>query len=168
MRVRFRSPTRCNEKFDDLDYLYDIGDISLNISGCMNSCGHHHVANIGILGVDKNNEEWYQITVGGQQGNAAAIGKVIGPSFYAQEVPLVIAALDRPSMSRSALPDERFIDTLATHRHGTVQGAERTSAATAGARPRLTAAKGRSSMSERIIRKHESIVEDSWQVLRPR
>ena len=98
------------QKFDDLDYLHDIGDISLNISGCMNSCGHHHVANIGILGVDKNNEEWYQITVGGQQGNAAAIGKVIGPSFYAQEVPLVIAALiDVYLENRSA--SERFIDT---------------------------------------------------------
>ncbi|WP_300450017.1 nitrite/sulfite reductase [Accumulibacter sp.] len=99
------------QKFDDLDYLYDIGDISLNISGCMNSCGHHHVANIGILGVDKNNEEWYQITIGGQQGNAAAIGKVIGPSFYAQEVPLVIEALiDVYRENRSA--SERFIDTL--------------------------------------------------------
>jgi sulfite reductase (NADPH) hemoprotein beta-component len=99
------------QKFDDLDYLYDIGDISLNISGCMNSCGHHHVANIGILGVDKNNEEWYQITVGGQQGNAATIGKVIGPSFYAQEVPLVIEALiDVYRENRG--DSERFIDTL--------------------------------------------------------
>ncbi|MBE2257263.1 MAG: nitrite/sulfite reductase [Rhodobacteraceae bacterium] len=98
------------QKFDDLDYLYDIGDISLNISGCMNSCGHHHVANIGILGVDKNDEEWYQITVGGQQGNGATIGKVIGPSFYAQEVPLVIEALiDVYREQRTA--SERFIDT---------------------------------------------------------
>jgi sulfite reductase (NADPH) hemoprotein beta-component len=100
-----------NEKFDDLDYLYDIGDISLNISGCMNSCGHHHVANIGILGVDKNDEEWYQITIGGQQGNAAAIGKVIGPSFYAQEVPEVIAALLTVYVEQRT-PSERFIDTL--------------------------------------------------------
>jgi sulfite reductase (NADPH) hemoprotein beta-component len=100
-----------NEKFDDLDYLFDIGDISLNISGCMNSCGHHHVANIGILGVDKNDEEWYQITVGGQQGNAAAIGKVIGPSFHAHEVPLVIEALVTVYVEQR-LPDERFIDTL--------------------------------------------------------
>ena len=77
----------------------------------MNSCGHHHVANIGILGVDKNNEEWYQITVGGQQGNAATIGKVIGPSFYAQEVPLVIEALiDVYRENRG--DSERFIDTL--------------------------------------------------------
>ncbi|MBP9805189.1 MAG: nitrite/sulfite reductase [Candidatus Accumulibacter sp.] len=100
-----------NEKFDDLDYLYDIGDLSLNISGCMNSCGHHHVANIGILGVDKNDEEWYQITIGGQQGNAATIGKVIGPSFYAMEVPEVIEALiDVYVEQRTA--SERFIDTL--------------------------------------------------------
>jgi len=99
------------QKFDDLDYLYDIGDISLNLSGCMNSCGHHHVANIGILGVDKNDEEWYQITIGGQQGNAATIGKVIGPSFYAMEVPEVIGALiDVYLEQRTA--GERFIDTL--------------------------------------------------------
>ncbi|MEO8010995.1 MAG: nitrite/sulfite reductase, partial [Dokdonella sp.] len=99
------------KKFDDLDYLYDIGDISLNISGCMNSCGHHHVANIGILGVDKNNEEWYQITVGGQQGNSTTIGKVIGPSFYAEEVPLVIEALVNVYIEQRT-PEERFIDTF--------------------------------------------------------
>ena len=81
------------ERFDDLDYQHDLGELSLNLSGCMNSCGHHHVANIGILGVDKNNEEWYQITIGGQQGNDAAIGKVIGPSFSAAEVPDVIEAV---------------------------------------------------------------------------
>jgi sulfite reductase (NADPH) hemoprotein beta-component len=99
-----------HDKFDDLDYLYDIGDISLNISGCMNSCGHHHVANIGILGVDKNDEEWYQITVGGQQGNGATIGKVIGPSFYAQEVPEVIEALINVYLEQRTA-SERFIDT---------------------------------------------------------
>ena len=98
-----------NLKFDDLDYLYDIGDISLNISGCMNSCGHHHVSNIGILGVDKNGEEWYQITVGGQQGNSATIGKVIGPSFYAEEVPQVIEALINVYIEQRT-PSERFID----------------------------------------------------------
>jgi sulfite reductase (NADPH) hemoprotein beta-component len=69
------------------------------------------VANIGILGVDKNDEEWYQITIGGQQGNAAAIGKVIGPSFYAQEVPEVIAALLTVYVEQRT-PSERFIDTL--------------------------------------------------------
>jgi sulfite reductase (NADPH) hemoprotein beta-component len=78
------------ERFDDLDYLFDLGDISLNISGCINSCGHHHVGNIGILGVDKDGEEWYQITLGGEQGSEAEIGKVIGPSFYADEIPEVM------------------------------------------------------------------------------
>ena len=99
------------KQFDDLDYLYDIGDISLNISGCMNSCGHHHVASIGILGIDKNGEEWYQITVGGQQGNSTTIGKVIGPSFYANEVPQVIAALINVYIEQRT-PSERFIDTV--------------------------------------------------------
>ncbi len=100
-----------NKKFDDLDYLHDIGDISVNISGCMNSCGHHHVANIGILGVDKNSEEWYQITVGGQQGNTTTIGKVIGPSFYAEEVPQIIGALIDVYIEQRT-PSERFIDTV--------------------------------------------------------
>jgi sulfite reductase (NADPH) hemoprotein beta-component len=79
------------KRFDDLDYLHDLGDISLNISGCMNSCGHHHVGNIGILGVDKDGEEWYQVTLGGEQGINAAIGKVIGPSFGAADMPDVIS-----------------------------------------------------------------------------
>jgi sulfite reductase (NADPH) hemoprotein beta-component len=76
--------------FDNYDFLFDIGTISLNISGCMNACGHHHVGNIGILGVDKDGSEWYQITLGGQQGVNASLGKVIGPSFSADEVPAVI------------------------------------------------------------------------------
>ena len=79
------------KKFDDLDYIHDLGDLSLNISGCMNSCGHHHVGNIGILGVDKDGEEWYQVTLGGEQGIDAAIGKVIGPSFGAADMPEVIS-----------------------------------------------------------------------------
>ena len=78
------------ETFDDLDYIHDLGGLSLNISGCINSCGHHHVGNIGILGVDKDGEEWYQITLGGQQGHDAAIGKVIGPSFRADQVHHVV------------------------------------------------------------------------------
>jgi sulfite reductase (NADPH) hemoprotein beta-component len=81
------------EQFDDLDYLHDLGNISLNISGCINSCGHHHVGNIGILGVDKDGEEFYQITLGGEQGSQAAIGKVIGPSFGANQVPDVISKI---------------------------------------------------------------------------
>ncbi|VVP79645.1 Sulfite reductase [ferredoxin] [Pseudomonas fluorescens] len=88
-------------RFEDLDYLHDLGDISLNISGCMNACGHHHIGNIGILGVDKNGAEWYQITLGGAQGKHSALGKVIGPSFSAAEVPEVI---------------ERIIDTFVRYR----------------------------------------------------
>ncbi|MBH1974768.1 MAG: nitrite/sulfite reductase [Rhodocyclales bacterium] len=79
-----------HERFSDLDYLFDIGELELNISGCMNSCGHHHLGAIGILGVDKKGEEWYQITLGGAQGNAARIGEVIGRSFAATEIPDVI------------------------------------------------------------------------------
>ena len=61
-------------RFDDLDYLFDIGEIDLNISGCMNACGHHHVGHIGMLGVDKNDAEFYQVTLGGRQGNDARLG----------------------------------------------------------------------------------------------
>jgi sulfite reductase (NADPH) hemoprotein beta-component len=98
-------------RFDDLDYLHDLGEIELNLSGCMNACGHHHVGNIGILGVDKNGDEWYQISLGGAQGNDAALGKVIGPSFAAAEVPDVIARLLDVYVERRH-PDERFIDTV--------------------------------------------------------
>ena len=96
------------ERFDDLDYLFDLGDISLNISGCINSCGHHHVGNIGVLGVDKDGEEWYQITLGGEQGNDAAIGKVIGPSFYADEIPDVMTNIINTYVEQRA-DDESFI-----------------------------------------------------------
>lgn len=98
------------ERFDDLDYLYDLGDISLNISGCINSCGHHHVGNIGVLGVDKDGEEWYQITLGGEQGNEAAIGKVIGPSFYADEIPDVMTSIINTYIGQRS-HDESFIQT---------------------------------------------------------
>ena len=97
------------ERFDDLDYLFDLGDISLNISGCINSCGHHHVGNIGVLGVDKDGEEWYQITLGGEQGNDASIGKVIGPSFYADEIPDVITNVINTYVSERN-EDESFIE----------------------------------------------------------
>lgn len=97
------------ERFDDLDYLFDLGDISLNISGCINSCGHHHVGNIGVLGVDKDGEEWYQITLGGEQGNDAAIGKVIGPSLYADEIPDVMTNIINTYVAERS-EHESFID----------------------------------------------------------
>ena len=98
-------------RFDDLDYLFDIGDIDVNISGCMNACGHHHVGHIGVLGVDKNNAEFYQVTLGGRQGNDAQLGKVIGPSLSASEMPDVVSRIiDVYLQHRHA--DERFIDTF--------------------------------------------------------
>ena len=98
-------------RFDNLDYLYDIGEVSLNMSGCMNACGHHHVGNIGVLGVDKNGEEWYQVSIGGAQGEAASLGKVIGPSFAANEMPDVVARLIEVYVERRH-EDEQFIDTV--------------------------------------------------------
>jgi sulfite reductase (NADPH) hemoprotein beta-component len=98
-------------RFDDLDYLYDIGQVSLNMSGCMNACGHHHVGNIGVLGVDKNGEEWYQVSIGGAQGEGASLGKVIGPSFAAHEMPDVVARLIEVYVERRH-EDEQFIDTV--------------------------------------------------------
>jgi sulfite reductase (NADPH) hemoprotein beta-component len=99
------------ERFVELDYLHDIGDLNLNISGCMNSCGHHHLGAIGILGVDKNGSEWYQITIGGRQGNAAQIGEVIGKSFAADAVPDVIENLIETYLS-VRLEGEPFADTV--------------------------------------------------------
>jgi sulfite reductase (NADPH) hemoprotein beta-component len=98
-------------RFDDLDYVHDLGDLELNISGCMNACGHHHVGHIGVLGVDKNGEEWYQVSIGGAQGNDASLGKVIGPSFAAAEMPDVIARLIDVYVERRH-EDERFLDTV--------------------------------------------------------
>ena len=99
------------ERFEDLDYQHDIGELELNISGCMNSCGHHHLGAIGILGVDKNGEEWYQITLGGRQGNEARIGEVIGPSVAAADVPDVVERLIGVYLA-ARHADERFIDTV--------------------------------------------------------
>ncbi|MCE2980729.1 MAG: nitrite/sulfite reductase [Betaproteobacteria bacterium] len=100
------------ERFDDLDYLHDVGDLDLNISGCMNSCGHHHVGHIGILGVDKNGQEWYQVSIGGSQGPTASLGKVIGPSFARADVPDVIERLIEVYLRERDSDAERFIDTV--------------------------------------------------------
>ncbi len=99
-------------RFDDLDYLYDIGELDLNISGCINSCGHHHVGHIGILGVDKAGEEWYQVSIGGSQGVDASLGKVLGPSFAQEEIPDVVEKLIDCYLARREGDDERFIDTV--------------------------------------------------------
>ncbi|CUI08312.1 Sulfite reductase [NADPH] hemoprotein beta-component [Janthinobacterium sp. CG23_2] len=98
------------ERFDDIDYQHDIGEIELNISGCINACGHHHVGSIGVLGVDKDGSEWYQVSIGGAQGNNAAIGKIIGPSFSALQMPEVVDRLLQVYV-RERHEDERFVDT---------------------------------------------------------
>jgi sulfite reductase (NADPH) hemoprotein beta-component len=97
--------------FDDLDFLHDLGDVELNLSGCINACGHHHVGNIGILGVDKNGSEWYQVSLGGAQGNATSLGKVIGPSFRADEVPDAIDCIVDVYVERRQA-DESFIEAV--------------------------------------------------------
>ncbi|MXR38166.1 nitrite/sulfite reductase [Craterilacuibacter sinensis] len=98
-------------RFDDLDYLHDLGEIDCNLSGCINACGHHHIGHIGILGVDKNGEEWYQITLGGSQGNLASLGKVIGPSFAQADIPEVFEKILGVYIARRQA-GERFIETV--------------------------------------------------------
>lgn len=113
-------------RFDDLDYLFEIGELDLNISGCINSCGHHHIGHIGILGVDKAGEEWYQVTLGGRQngaarplpdlasqrGGGAAIGRIIGPSFAREQVAHVVERLVRTYLTLRDSDQERFIDVV--------------------------------------------------------
>lgn len=102
------------ERYQDLDELHDIGDIDLHISGCINSCGHHHSGHIGVLGVDKDGAEWYQLTVAGSDGSTlsggATPGKVIGPSFAADEIADAVEAVIT-TYKRERAPGERFIDT---------------------------------------------------------
>jgi sulfite reductase (NADPH) hemoprotein beta-component len=121
---------RINERFDDYDYLYDLGELDVKMSGCMNACGHHHVGHIGILGVDKGGEEWYQITIGGSAGQDAALGSVIGPSVAKAEVAETIARLLAVYVEQRE-PEERFVDTV--HRIGVKPFKERVYAAPAAA-----------------------------------
>ncbi|MFQ3323253.1 MAG: sulfite reductase (NADPH) hemoprotein beta-component [Pseudomonadales bacterium] len=98
-------------KFDDLDYVYDLGKIDLNISGCMNDCGHHHVGHIGILGVDKKGKEFYQICLGGSASKDASIAKILGPSFDTADVPAVLEKILDVYVNKRSHNDEQFIDT---------------------------------------------------------
>lgn len=100
-----------HERFDDIDYLQDIGDIDLNLSGCVNACAHHHVGHIGILGVDKQGEEWYQVSLGGSKGSPASVGKIIGRSFSFAQIPAVIERVLQVHVQQR-FEDERFIDTV--------------------------------------------------------
>jgi sulfite reductase (NADPH) hemoprotein beta-component len=119
-----------NERFDDYDYLYDLGEVDVKMSGCMNACGHHHVGNIGILGVDQGGEEWYQITIGGAAGADASLGTVIGPSVAKSAVPETIARLLAVYVEQRQ-PEERFLD--AVRRLGVKPFKERVYAAPAAA-----------------------------------
>jgi sulfite reductase (NADPH) hemoprotein beta-component len=99
-------------RFDDLDYLYDLGPIEIKMSGCMNACGHHHIGHIGILGVDKHGKEWYQITIGGSSTGPAALGEVIGPSVPKQQVSETIARLLDVYVRERHSDEERFVDAV--------------------------------------------------------
>ncbi|GGC84670.1 nitrite/sulfite reductase [Vreelandella lutescens] len=98
------------ERFEDLDFLYDLGPLDLNISGCMNACGHHHVGHIGILGVDKKGEEYYQISIGGNSTDDASLGKILGPSFFREDVPGVVEKVLEVYVAERH-EEERFLDT---------------------------------------------------------
>jgi len=98
-------------RFDDLDYLFDIGDLDLNISGCMNACGHHHVGHIGILGVDKKGQEFYQVSLGGSAGRDASLAQILGPSFAQDEMPDVIEKIIKVYVEQRT-DEESFLDTF--------------------------------------------------------
>ena len=100
-----------NQKFDQLDYLYDLGEIRLNLSGCMNACGHHHVGHIGILGVDKKGEEWYQISLGGSSENDVALGDILGPSVPKTEVANTLERILQVYVEQRD-EGERFLDAF--------------------------------------------------------
>ncbi len=100
---------RLLEHFDNLDYLEDVGPCSLKMSGCINACGHHHVANIGILGIDKHGEEAYQITLGGHESDEATIGKVLGPAFAPDAIVPAVDAILRCYLATRTSPDETFL-----------------------------------------------------------
>jgi sulfite reductase (NADPH) hemoprotein beta-component len=101
-----------HERFDNLDYLYDLGEIQIKISGCMNACGHHHVGHIGILGVDKHGEEWYQITLGGSAAANASLGDVIGPSVAKHAVAETIARILDVYVEQRSGNEESFLHTV--------------------------------------------------------
>ncbi len=98
------------QRFADLDYLYDIGPLELNISGCMNACGHHHIGHIGILGVDKKGAEFYQLSLGGDSSHNTALGKIIGPSFGETEITDAVEKIINVYLEQR-VQDEQFIDT---------------------------------------------------------
>lgn len=101
-----------HEQFSDFDYLYDLGEVQLKMSGCMNACGHHHIGHIGILGVDKHGEEWYQITLGGSASGEVALGEVIGPSVAKARVAATIARILDVYIERRESSAESFLQAV--------------------------------------------------------
>ena len=99
------------QRFNKLADIYDLGKISINLSGCMNACGHHHVGNIGLLGVDKKGEDWYQITLGGSAGNKTALGKVVGPSIEKKMIGVAVEKIIQTYVNER-LEGEVFLQTL--------------------------------------------------------
>jgi sulfite reductase (NADPH) hemoprotein beta-component len=99
-----------NRRFDNLDYLHDIGPCSIKISGCINACGHHHVANIGILGINKQGEEAYQLTLGGNDSDSASIGKILGPAFDERTVVDAVEKVVEVYLQRRDSEDETFLE----------------------------------------------------------
>jgi sulfite reductase (NADPH) hemoprotein beta-component len=108
------------DRFSDFDYLYDLGHIEIKMSGCMNACGHHHVGNIGILGVDKHGVEWYQITLGGSASTHSSLGEVIGPSVGKEVVAETIARILDVYVARRE-EGEEFLHSAA-HRRRALRG----------------------------------------------
>jgi len=99
-----------NQRFDNLDYLNDIGPCSIKISGCINACGHHHIANIGILGINKQGEEAYQLTLGGNDSDSASIGKILGPAFDEKGVVDAVERVIEVYLGARTSEDETFLD----------------------------------------------------------
>jgi len=97
-------------RFDDVDYVHDLGPLDLNISGCMNACGHHHIGHIGILGVDKKGKEFYQVTLGGRGDKLSRVGEKMGPSFESEEITDVVEKIIKLYVEKR-LENEPFIDT---------------------------------------------------------
>ena len=97
-------------RFDDIDYLHDLGPLELNISGCMNACGHHHIGHIGVLGVDKKGQEFYQVSIGGSQSKEASLGKILGPSFKQEDMPDIIEKILSTYLAMRS-EEESFLQT---------------------------------------------------------
>ena len=103
---------RITERFADIARVHDVGELKIKISGCINACGHHHVGHIGILGVDKKGEEFYQVTLGGDASENAAVGKIVGPSFSYDDVVDAVETIVNTYVEQRE-EGERFLDTYA-------------------------------------------------------